>query len=181
MPKMGSRPGTWIGALVTAVLFSIFTFTMSCMTGWNLMINFTSVEGIQRGGICNIAFLMSQPPRAPISLPPTPPTSTKHNLDNAFPEGEWPVLCTFERITGRQYVVMQTKPMEHPWYTSLLKGWKDTMGKSVADWFLPLRQSPCKQRSRSGEFEWGEVVYDMAQMFEANNPGAKLALLEGRR
>jgi palmitoyltransferase len=169
---MGSRPGTWIGALVTAVLFCIFTFTMSCMTGWNLMINFTSVEGIQRGGICNIAFLISQPPRNPISLHPTGPS---------LPEGEWPILCTFQGSTGRQYVVMQTKPMEHPWYTTLLRGWKDTMGNSVVDWFLPLRQSPCKQRSRSGEFEWGEVVYDMARYFEAKNAGAKVALLEGKR
>jgi palmitoyltransferase len=152
------------------------------MTGWNLMINFTSVEGIQRGGICNIAFLLSQPPRNPVSLPPTPPTSTKQNTDSdSLPDGEWPVLCNLQRSTGRQYVVMQTKPMEHPWYTSLMKGWRDTMGTSVVDWFLPFKQSPCKQRSRRGEFEWGEVVFDMARTFEANNPGAKLALLEGSR
>lgn len=76
---------------------------------------------------------------------------------------------------------MQTKPFEHPWYTSLMKGWKDTMGLRVPDWFLPMKHSPSKQRSQRGEFQWGEVVYDMAKQYEAQNPGTKLAILEGSR
>lgn len=76
---------------------------------------------------------------------------------------------------------MQTKPLEHPWYTSLMMGWKDTMGNNPIDWFLPIKQSPCKQRTRRGEFEWGEVVFDMARKYEADNPGARLALLDGVR
>ncbi|KAF2846123.1 palmitoyltransferase PFA5 [Plenodomus tracheiphilus IPT5] len=180
--KMGSRPGTWIGALVTAVLFFIFTFTMSGMTGWNLMINFTSVEAIQRGGIHNIAFLISHLPQGSStsfhsSTPPTPP-GKPHTLDSA---DDWPVLRTVQRSTGRTYVVMQTKPLEHPWYTSLRQGWDDTMGTSIVDWFLPFKQSPCLQKSRQGEFAWGEVVYEMADQYEKQNPGSKLALLEVRR
>ncbi|KAF7455335.1 Palmitoyltransferase [Pyrenophora tritici-repentis] len=170
--KMGSKPGTWIGALVTAVLFCIFTFTMTCMTGWNLMINYTSVEGIQRGGIHNIAFLISDSPQDS-----TPTSSTRHKSD-AQAEEDWPILTTVTRPSGRSYVVMQTRTMEHPWYTTLMKGWKDTMGNNIIDWFLPFRQSPCKQRSHQGEFEWGEVVYDMARMYEKKT-GVRLALLEG--
>lgn len=170
---MGSRPGTWIGALVTAILFCIFTFTMSCMTGWNLMINYTSVEGIQRGGIHNIAFLISQS-----SQHTSPASSTTHRMDTQAEEEDWPILTTVTRASGRSYVVMQTRTMEHPWYTTLLQGWKDTMGTNVIDWLLPLRQSPCKQRSHRGEFEWGEVVYDMARMYEKKT-GVRLALLEG--
>ncbi|KAF1838198.1 palmitoyltransferase PFA5 [Decorospora gaudefroyi] len=176
--KMDSRPGTWIGALVTAVLFSLFTVTMSGMTGWNLTINYTSVEGIQRGGIHNIAFLISKTTQPPISLPPTPPARNKHG---ELPDGGWPVLCTTQRNSGKRYVVMQTRPLEHPWYTTPMMGWKDTMGKNVVDWFLPIRQSPCKQKSRRGEFEWAELVYDMARTYEANNPGIRLAILEGVR
>ncbi|KNG46338.1 palmitoyltransferase pfa5 [Stemphylium lycopersici] len=186
--EMGSKPGTWIGALVVAVLFSVFTFTMSCMTGWNLMINFTSVEGIQRGGIHNIALLMSQSSRhSTASLPPPPPPSTppthhkksSRGVEQEPTEEDWQVLTTITRPNNRSYVVMQTKPLEHPWYTTLMKGWKDTMGDSVLDWLLPLKQSPCKRRSHQGEFEWGEVVYDMAKQYEKKNPGARLALLHG--
>jgi palmitoyltransferase len=192
--QMGSRPGTWIGALATAVLFSIFTFTMTCMTGWNLMINFTSVEGIQRGGIHNIAFLISHSPANPnnaTALPATPPTpSSKHHDKRSSRDmaGEredekedWPILISFTRPSNRSYVVMQTKPMEHPWYTTLMQGWKDTMGANILEWLLPLRQSPCKQKSHKGEFEWGEVVYDMARMYEEKHPGTSLAILDESR
>lgn len=178
--KMGSRPGTWIGALVTAVLFFIFTFTMSGMTGWNLMINFTSVEAIQRGSVHNIAFLVSHQPQ---TSSPSSHSSTQSSAKPPTPESadDWIVLRTVQRSTGRTYAIIQTKPLEHPWYTSLRQGWNDTMGTSVVDWFLPLKQSPCKQRSRRGEFVWGGVVYDMAEQYEKQNPGVKLALLEGRR
>jgi len=145
------------------------------MTGWNLMINYTSVEGIQRGGIHNIAFLVSQS-----SQQSTPASSTRHKTDAQADEEDWPILTTVTRAAGRSYVVMQTKTMEHPWYTTLLQGWKDTMGTNMIDWLLPFRQSPCKQRSHRGEFEWGEVVYDMARMYEKKT-GVKLALLEGSK
>jgi palmitoyltransferase len=63
----------------------------------------------------------------------------------------------------------------------MMQGWTDTMGTSPLDWLLPVKNSPSKKRSRSGEFRWGEVVYDMAKKYERDNPGARLALLEGRR
>lgn len=189
MFQMGSRPGTWIGALVVGILFSIFSFTMSCMTGWNLMINYTSVEGIQRGGIHNIAFLISQPSRrSSTTLPPGTPPSTSgkshkkrsdRTTEGASSEEDWPVLATVTRASKRSYVVMQTKPFEHPWYTSLMQGWKDTMGHGILDWLLPFKQSPCKNRSHRGEFAWGEVVYDMARMYEEKHPEVRLALLHG--
>jgi palmitoyltransferase len=162
------------------VLFCIFTFTMSCMTGYNLAINYTSVEAIQRGGISNIAFLVSRMPNEP-TAPPTPPTPSNGD-DNKETDAydDWPVLRTVRRSGGRMFVVMQTKPFQHPWSTTLMEGWKDTMGTSPLDWFLPLRHSPCKQKGRSGEFTWGEVVYDMAEKYQKDNPGAQLALLEGR-
>ncbi|KAK1918134.1 hypothetical protein P3342_000854 [Pyrenophora teres f. teres] len=147
---------------------------MTCMTGWNLMINYTSVEGIQRGGIHNIAFLISDSPQES-----TPTSSTRHKSD-AQAEEDWPILTTVTRASGRSYVVMQTKTMEHPWYTTLMQGWKDTMGTNMIDWFLPFRQSPCKERSHRGEFEWGEVVYDMARMYEKKTD-VRLALLEGSK
>ncbi|XP_014559640.1 hypothetical protein COCVIDRAFT_35151 [Bipolaris victoriae FI3] len=187
--KMGSRPGTWIGALAVGVLFSVFSFTMSCMTGWNLMINYTSVEGIQRGGIHNIAFLISQPSRRssttlPPGTPPSPSGNAYKKRSDRTTEGErveedWPVLTTVTRASKRSYVVMQTKPFEHPWYTTLMQGWKDTMGDGILDWLLPFKQSPCKNRSHRGEFAWGEVVYDMARAYEEKHPEARLALLHG--
>ncbi|KZM22879.1 Protein S-acyltransferase [Ascochyta rabiei] len=168
--KTGSRPGTWIGVIAVAVLFCIFTFTMSCMTGWNLCINYTSVEGIQRGGVQNIAFLIATPERS--SLP-----STLSSKDKSQDHDDWSVLTTIQRGTGRTYVVMQTKPHEHPWYTSLMMGWKDVMGNNILDWLTPIKHSPNTHKSNRGEFEWGELVYDMARQYEAHNPGVKLALL----
>lgn len=53
------------------------------------------------------------------------------------------------------------------------------MGYSFLEWALPIKMSPCKEKSRGGEFKWGHVVYDMAAKYERENPGVKLALLEG--
>lgn len=152
-------------------MFCIFTFTMSCMTGWNLCINYTSVEGIQRGGVQNIAFLILNTPERS-SLPSTPSAQDKPQSHD-----DWSVLDTIQRGPGRNYVVMQTKPHEHPWYTNLMMGWKDAMGHNIVEWVTPIRHSPYKQRSHRGEFEWGELVYDMARQYEAHNPGVKMALL----
>jgi palmitoyltransferase len=154
---------------------------MTCMTGYNLAINYTSVEAIQRGGIANIAFLITRMPNEPSQpyAPPSPPQSDDNKQIEA--DDDWPVLCTVRRSNGRMFVVMQTKPFQHPWSANLMDGWKDTMGESVVDWFLPIRNSPCKQKSRTGEFRWGHVVYDMARKYQKDNPGAQLALLEGER
>ena len=141
------------------------------MTGWNLCINYTSVEGIQRGGVHNIAFLISNASDRS-SLPSTPSAQ-----DKAQSHDDWPVLTTIQRSADRTYVVMQTQPNEHPWYTSLMMGWKDVMGNNVFDWFTPIKHSPYKQKGHRGEFEWGELVYDMAKQYERQNPGVKLALL----
>lgn len=141
------------------------------MTGWNLCINYTSVEGIQRGSIQNIAMLIASTPERS-SLPSTPSAHDKPPNND-----DWPVLTTVQRGPGRVYVVMQTKPHEHPWYTSLMTGWKDVMGNNIFEWIMPIKHSPYKQKTHRGEFEWGELVYDMARQYEAQNPGVKLALL----
>ncbi|KAF2818367.1 palmitoyltransferas-like protein pfa5 [Ophiobolus disseminans] len=173
-----SKVSNWIAALAIGVLFSIFATTMACMTGYNLAINYTSVEAIQRGGITNIAFLIIRQPNEPTQLH-TPPTSSKSEEDKATEaDDEWPVLRFVERSGGRNFVVMQNKPFQHVWSTSMMRGWKDAMGESPLEWFLPLKNSPWKQKSRRGEFRWGEVVYDMAKKFEKDNPGARLAILE---
>lgn len=153
---------------------------MAWTTGYNIAISYTSVEAIQRGGISNIAFRITKLPTQPMKFH-TPPSSSENNPKESESDDDWPVLCVTHRSHGKSFVVMQTKPFQHPWAASYMLCWKDTMGESVLDWFLPLKNSPCKQKSRSGEFRWGELVYDMAQKYQKDNPGAQLALLEGRR
>ncbi|KAL5120803.1 palmitoyltransferase pfa5 [Pleosporales sp. CAS-2024a] len=177
--KTGSRPGPWIGALAVGVMFCIFTSTMTCMTSYNLAINYTSVEAIQRGGISNIAFRITAMPTGP-PVPHSPPTSSDDNVTKERDDG-WPVLRTVRASNGNLFVVMQTKPFQHPWAGTMMDGWKDTMGMSPLDWFLPLRHSPSTQKHGSGEHKWGFVVYDMAAKYEEENPGSRLALLESRR
>jgi len=176
--QTGSRPGTWIAAIALAALFSIFAGTMTWMTGYNLAINYTTIEALQRGGITHIAFLINSMPTDPTAQP-TPPTSSKDERDKAEDiDDDWSVLGIVRRGGGRSFVIMHTKPFQHPWSTSLMRGWKDTMGESVLDWFSPLKNSPCTQKTRRGEFRWGEVVYDMARKYEKEHPGARLALSE---
>lgn len=152
---------------------------MSCMTGYNLAINYTSVEAIQRGGVSNVAFHITRFSDNP-STTSSPPTSSKNN-EGSEADDDWPVLRIVQRSSGRHFVVMQTKPFQHPWSTTLMQGWKDAMGNGPLEWLLPFKMSPSRERSRGGEFRWGEVIYDMAAKYERENPGARLAILEGVR
>lgn len=118
------------------------------------------------------------PTGPPISR--TPPASSEDDV-NKTRDDDWPVLRTVQGSNGNMFVVMQTMQFQHPWAGTMMEGWQDTMGRTPLDYFLPLRHSPSTQKDRSGEHKWGFVVYDMAAKYEKENPGAQLALLEGRR
>ncbi|PVH95739.1 zf-DHHC-domain-containing protein [Periconia macrospinosa] len=169
------KPATWIALVALSAIFCLFTGGMFFMTTWNVSINYTTVEVVQRGGIENIAML----------------TTRGHTLERRSSRtsrrrdgGDGPnILCEFAREDGREYVVFQTQPFENPWDLGNGKNMRDVMGASVLDWFLPLKMSPClRHDDPRGEFRWSPVIYRMAREWEADNPGRRVQLLShGKR
>jgi palmitoyltransferase len=169
------KPTTWIALVALTAIFLIFAGTMFFMTTWNLSINYTTIETLQRDGIHNITMLATR----------------GHSLERRSSkasrprEGEGPnVLREVTRDGGREYVVFQTQPLDNPWDLGNMANLRSIMGDSILDWFIPLKMSPCTKHDDSrGEFPWSSLVLDMAREWEADNPGRRIRLLSesGRR
>jgi palmitoyltransferase len=174
---VGDKPSTWIALTALGAIFTIFCGSMFFTTVWNVTINFTTVETVQRGGVQNIAMQVirsSQPPQSPSTG-----RSTRSN------NGTTPnVIREFARDDGREYVVFQTQPFDHPWDLGNWDNFMSIMGKGPLEWFIPLKMSPCVTHTDvRGEFPWSRLVLEMAAAWEADNQGKRVRLLSdtGRR
>lgn len=116
-------------------------------TFYNMAINYTTIELMQKGGIHNIALRGRTPDSTPSSI-----------------------LCEIQRTESRSYIVVQTQPGENPWDRGVWGNLKDIMGDSVAQWLLPWKMSPCTGHGdRQGEFKWGHVVTKMMDEYNAGS------------
>jgi palmitoyltransferase len=144
-------------------MFFLFTFGMFLTTFYNMAINYTTVEILQKGGVYNVALLK---PR--ISASSTPYSSTNPSPN---PNQQNPVLCELQRSHSRSYIVVQTQPGDNPWDMGAWKNVRSIMGESVIGWFIPWTMSPIVQHdSHEGEFGWGKVVQ---RMMEEHGVGRK--------
>ena len=174
---LGDKPPTWIALTALSAIFTVFTGTMFFTTVWNVTINYTTVETVQRGGIQNIAMHVARSN----SPPQSPPGRSSMRYSNGTTPN---VIREFTRDDGREYIVIQTQPFDHPWDLGNWENFVSIMGKGPLDWFIPLRMSPCVQHfDVKGEFPWSRMVLDLAATWEAENPGRKVRLLSdaGRR
>lgn len=122
----------------------MFTFGMFVTTFYNMAVNYTTIEIMQKGNVYNIALLGRTPA----------PSTASSNQSN--------ILCEVQRSQSRSYIVCQTQPGDNPWDMGARKNIQSIMGNSVIDWFLPLKMSPCAARiDKVGEYGWGEVVVRM--------------------
>lgn len=119
-------------------------------TVWNMAINYTTVEAMQRGSTYNIALLGKSPP----------PSTTISNSS---------VLCEIQRSQSRSYIVVQVQD-DNPWDCGTLQNIKDVMGERFLDWILPWKMSPCTvHNDHRGEFRWG---YSVMRMMDEYNAGS---------
>ncbi|KAF2791666.1 hypothetical protein K505DRAFT_326674 [Melanomma pulvis-pyrius CBS 109.77] len=131
------RPVHWIVALAFAALFFLFTFGMFMTTFYNLSLNYTTVEVMQRGRIHHIA--MHGKPRT-TSTPTSP-------------------LSEVTLSPSRTYFVVETDGTDHPWDLGPAANMKSVMGHSILEWLIPLKMSPCASHTNAvGEFEWAHSV-----------------------
>jgi palmitoyltransferase len=174
---LGDKPPTWIALTALSGVFTIFSGTMFFTTVWNVTINYTTVETVQRGGVQNIAMHVTTS-SGPAQSPPR--RSSRQNSNGTPPN----VIREFTRDDGRTYIVVQTQPFDHPWDLGNWANFTSVMGKGPLDWFVPLKMSPCVEHTDvQGEFAWSRAVLDLASAWETENPGRRVNLLSdvGRR
>lgn len=161
-------------------LFGLFTAGMVLSSFQLAMSNLTTIENLNRRSIVwTLAIRVpdhlldrlwaAESPWAPtfrmVSYPPQPtPSATQPHTDN-----------TTERHV---FAILHTRPGENPFdLGSVSKNLQQVMGFSVADWLLPLKQSPCADHSSlESAFALGPVVTRLKQ-----EAGLAPPLEDGRR
>ncbi|KAJ4299803.1 palmitoyltransferase pfa5 [Kalmusia sp. IMI 367209] len=170
---LNSMPGIWIAMLPLCGIFMIFSVTMFFMTFWNLSINYTTIETLQRGGVHNIAMLATR----------RDPNTQSPRRNSSYKSEERPnVLREVRRSDGREYVVFQTQPLVHPWDLGSMENLRSVMGDGLLQWILPFQMSPCvKHEDVRGEYGWSRAVLDMAHDWERDHPDRRITLLSSTR
>ncbi|KAF2703754.1 hypothetical protein K504DRAFT_463195 [Pleomassaria siparia CBS 279.74] len=134
--RADSRPANWIVALALSALFFLFTFGMFMTTFYNLLMNYTTVEILQRGRVHHIA-TQARP---------------RHWSSSSNP------LTTIKLSPTRTYHVLQTT--HHPWDLGPIANIRSVMGYSFVEWFIPLKMSPCLDHTGTvSEFEWSSSIH----------------------
>lgn len=133
--KADSKPAHWVVALALAALFFLFAFGMFMTTFYNLSLNYTTIEIMQRGRIHHIAIRSK--------------SRTSHPK----------AIAEISLSPSRTYFVVQTEDTDHPWDTGSLPNIQSVMGHTLWEWLLPLKMSPCTEhRSSTSEFPWSSSV-----------------------
>jgi len=148
LEKLDSKPGTWIAALAVAAFCFLFIFGMFMNTFYNMAINCTTIEVMQKGCSYNIAMRGE-----------TPSSSVNGSSQTG-------VLCEVQRSPSLSYIVLQTRSGENPWDGGFSKNVAEIMGHTIWEWLLPMKRSPCTVHTDTrGEFRWGRVVKTMMEEY----------------
>lgn len=57
-----------------------------------------------------------------------------------------------DALAHRTFAILKTEAGENPWDLGFRENWKEVMGTSVVDWFLPIRRSPCISHDQTDSF-----------------------------
>jgi palmitoyltransferase len=130
------KPVNWVIALALSALFFLFTFGMFMTTFYNMSLNFTTVEIMQRDRIHHLAIHGN-------------PRTTSSNS-----------ISSINLSPSRSYHVVQTEGIDHPWDLGPVPNMTSVMGHSLLEWLVPLKMSPCTNHNNAeGEFEWSSAVH----------------------
>ncbi|CAL5872097.1 uncharacterized protein PFLUO_LOCUS6354 [Penicillium psychrofluorescens] len=174
----GSVNPYWCVCIGLGGFFGLFTCGMTLSSLQLASLNLSTIENLNRGSaIWTLAvrvpehllerlwvsespwappFRMVSYPAKPLS-PPSSPPSSQTQIDAQPAEESTPDRHVF--------AILQTLPGENPFdLGSAWKNLRQVMGDSVAEWLLPLKQSPCADHtSLESAYALGPVVTRLKQ------------------
>ncbi|KAL2002866.1 hypothetical protein VTN02DRAFT_5703 [Thermoascus thermophilus] len=153
----------WLVVLGLSCLFGLFAAGMTGSSLQLAMHNLTTIENLsRRSKVWTLAVYIPRPDQIEID-PETQWAAT-------FPTVSYPKPRTSPELRAqdqepkpderRVFAILRTRPGENPFdLGSRLKNLQQVMGYTVADWLLPLKQSPCADHSSlESAFALGPVV-----------------------
>ncbi|KAL4872479.1 hypothetical protein BDV12DRAFT_162307 [Aspergillus spectabilis] len=176
----------WVIGIGLSGFFGLFTFGLTVSSLQLAMYNLTTIENLnRRSAVWTLAIRVPnhvlpkfQPgsrwaptfrtityPLPPIPQPPPSIPSHTGATDGQqppHPPPPPPPSLPQPTATGEQHVfaILQTLPGENPFdLGSPLKNLQQVLGRSIIEWFLPIKRSPCADHSNlESEFTMGPVV-----------------------
>ncbi|KAG5925884.1 hypothetical protein E4U42_003839 [Claviceps africana] len=110
----------------------------------------------------------------------TPPSSNYRTITYPLPSTE-PAAYTAEarppntsarpktardHMATRTFAILTATAGENPWDLGLGENWKAVMGRTVAEWLLPLRRSPCcHHHSMESDYPYGPLVNELRRRY----------------
>jgi len=161
----------WAAILGIACFFGLFTFGMAVNSIRFALTNLSSIEVLgHKSQIKRFAIFV---PRSgsnshdvrpttyaqvvypvPIVHNPGSDSSTIDVTDSAMPQQE-----ERDAKAVRVFAIVATEIGDNPYDLGMGANWKEVMGESVFDWFLPIRRSPCcRHENDESEFKLGNAV-----------------------
>jgi palmitoyltransferase len=153
-----------------SAMFTLFTVGMAGSSIQLALANSTTVENLSRRS--KVWFLAVLIPRLPDGRLPAPPSATANGprlqtityprpieeenfliqqargQDPAMPPPLPPPMPIPPATPTRTFAILSTKPGENPFDLGPWRNIREVMGYSIADWILPVKQSPCADHRR---------------------------------
>ncbi|KAK4188943.1 putative palmitoyltransferase [Podospora australis] len=157
--------GQVVAVVALGAFFGLFSTTMTATAMRYAFLNLTNVDYIKskttvhqlairvpRGTPASSHFAVVTYPLPEPSNPSAPPPSHRACTD------EHP--STRDQLARRTFAIVNTEMGENPWDLGYYRNWKSIMGNSIADWFLPIKASPCTT------YESNESFYEMGPLYQ---------------
>lgn len=96
---------------------------------------------------------------------PTPPAQPHHGQRQMYSPLVPRVWLPTNPVQGQQqrcFAIVKTQPGDNPWrLQNTMDNFKEVLGYSVWDWWLPIKQSPLvKKDSSEGLYRWNEELLE---------------------
>ncbi|KAG5933625.1 hypothetical protein E4U53_000930 [Claviceps sorghi] len=172
----------WVIAVVAlSAFFFLFALGMTLTAGRYILTNTTNIDMLRRRQSSTLAV------RIPHDTPPSsnyrtityPLQSTQPAVPVAeahLPNSSARPKVARDNMATRKFAILTASAGENPWDLGLGENWRAVMGRSVMEWLLPLRRSPCcNHDSMESDYPYGPLVNELRQRYgvpdlEGRNP-----------
>ncbi|SPQ19750.1 054df3f6-62b0-4509-9c75-6ad5ddb493dc [Thermothielavioides terrestris] len=158
-----STDGLAVGALVLAVLFGLFTLTMTLTSIRYILLNLTTVDYLKSKNVVH---------QLAIRVPRGTPRGQNYNVityplpisttspDPSRQTATYEVSSARDQLATRTFAIVRTEMGENPWDLGYYRNWKSVMGDNLIEWLLPIHESPCATH------ESNESFYEMGPLYQ---------------
>ncbi|PWW78939.1 hypothetical protein C7212DRAFT_275251 [Tuber magnatum] len=148
----GNQDARWAACLALACVFGLFSGGMASSTTQLVYRNVSTIENLNYK--TKVYQLALHDPNAAQTPPPG------QQISAVMPTRVWLPRDPGPGQRQRCFAIVSTQPGDNPWkLASTLENFKEVLGYSFWDWWLPIKRSPFEaKKSGKGWYRWNEEL-----------------------